>query len=473
MKCHDFFTIIVIIRLLVQSIFSAAAVSAQYSMEIGKPNNQVRVMGFLTADSGQVLPAKKTLSPYYGPAGQICFDKFGDKNVYYNNGTGWVKLLSTSTGGYVSNVSSGYGLLGGPITSTGTLSVDTATIYHGIYNYLSAGTDISMSSTGKITNTAPDQVVAMASGYGIFNTGTYPSFSTKVDTATIFSKLAATFGNGYGLLYSGRIYSLDSTTIFPKIISTIGSGTGINISGRTITNTAPDQTVAINSGYGIFATGTYPTFTIKTDTATIYAGALAKLSPGIGISIFGAVITNTNPVPVGSIELYPSNMPPSGWLICDGSSVLRATYPALFTVIGSLYGAVDSTHFSLPDFRQRFPLGKAASGTGNALAATGGSIDHTHTISHTHQIDPPITTTSSAGAHNHGGVTGGPSATQNNTALLNLTPVPSVTHTHTISTDGAHTHTLDITAFTSGTESTPNSGSNNPPFLVVNFIIKY
>lgn len=41
-----------------------------------------------------------------------------------------------------------------------------------------------------------------------------------------------------------------------------GSGIGYNSSTGVITNTAPDQTVVINSGTGINATGTYPNFTI-------------------------------------------------------------------------------------------------------------------------------------------------------------------------------------------------------------------
>ncbi|MBI1996528.1 MAG: hypothetical protein HYS66_08675, partial [Deltaproteobacteria bacterium] len=44
-----------------------------------------------------------------------------------------------------------------------------------------------------------------------------------------------------------------------------------------------------------------------------------------------------------------------------------------------------STTFTLPDLRQRFVLGVAASGTGSTLGGVGGGIDHTHTgPSHTH-----------------------------------------------------------------------------------------
>jgi microcystin-dependent protein len=62
-------------------------------------------------------------------------------------------------------------------------------------------------------------------------------------------------------------------------------------------------------------------------------------------------------VPSGSIVAYGSNTAPTGWLACDGSSVLRADYPALFAAIGTGYGAADGTHFNVPDFRGRFLRG--------------------------------------------------------------------------------------------------------------------
>ena len=113
-------------------------------------------------------------------------------------------------------------------------------------------------------------------------------------------------------------------------------------------------------------------------------------------------------VPAGAIFLWGSTTAPSGYLICDGSAVARSTYSAIFAVIGTTYGTGDgSSTFNLPDLRQRFPLGKAASGTGNALAATGGAIDHVHTgPSHTHTI-------TTSGTHTHGPGTlntGGPDA---------------------------------------------------------------
>lgn len=65
------------------------------------------------------------------------------------------------------------------------------------------------------------------------------------------------------------------------------------------------------------------------------------------------------------------------WLLCDGSSLLRTGYAELFSVIGTTYGAVDGTHFSLPDLRGRVAVmvdGSAGRLTVSAdtLGSTGG-----------------------------------------------------------------------------------------------------
>lgn len=95
---------------------------------------------------------------------------------------------------------------------------------------------------------------------------------------------------------------------------------------------------------------------------------------------------------------------PFGTLLCDGSSLLRAAYPLLFSVIGTKFGSVDSTHFNLPDHRGRMPMG-AGQGSGLSLRAIGdlvGAETVGVTISnmpaHTH---PSGSSTSSTGYHEH------------------------------------------------------------------------
>jgi microcystin-dependent protein len=76
--------------------------------------------------------------------------------------------------------------------------------------------------------------------------------------------------------------------------------------------------------------------------------------------------------PIGAIFEWPTATIPDRWLLCDGQSLLRATYPALFDVLGTSYGAVDGTHFNVPDMRGRSPMMPGA-GVVNALAQQAGT----------------------------------------------------------------------------------------------------
>lgn len=85
--------------------------------------------------------------------------------------------------------------------------------------------------------------------------------------------------------------------------------------------------------------------------------------------------------PIGSILPYGGTTAPSGWMICNGASLLRTDYAELFAVIGTAFGSADSTHFNIPDLRGEFLRGAGTnshSGQGN-----GGSVGQ-------HQDGTPI-----------------------------------------------------------------------------------
>jgi hypothetical protein len=85
--------------------------------------------------------------------------------------------------------------------------------------------------------------------------------------------------------------------------------------------------------------------------------------------------------PTGTVKMHAGASAPPGYLLCQGQAVSRATYAALFAVIGAGDG---STTFNLPDLRDRMPMGASAS---RALGSIGGSFS---------------ATTASAGIHDHG-----------------------------------------------------------------------
>lgn len=62
--------------------------------------------------------------------------------------------------------------------------------------------------------------------------------------------------------------------------------------------------------------------------------------------------------PSGTIVAFGGQNPPAGWLECNGATVSRSSYPALFAALGTNWGAGDgSTTFGLPDLRGQFLRG--------------------------------------------------------------------------------------------------------------------
>jgi len=130
--------------------------------------------------------------------------------------------------------------------------------------------------------------------------------------------------------------------------------------------------------------------------------------------------------------------------------VSRTTYASLYAVLGNSYGAGDgATTFNVPDLRQRFPLGKAAAGTGATIGGTGGAIDHVHDLDG-----------SGAGA------------------AIRLSATSLATEVATMSgyTDNrvasGLTTTATANAQTAGARLHGDTDTANPPYQVVNYIIR-
>lgn len=204
-------------------------------------------------------------------------------------------------------------------------------------------------------------------------------------------------------------------------------------------------------------------FTLKTSAGVVISGyPIDNISvPDIAAPAAAAE------VPTGSILPYGGSTAPTGYLLCDGSAVSRSQYAALFAILSTAYGVGNgSTTFNLPDLRQRFPLGKSTSGTGATLGSTGGTIDHSHAgPSHSH--GPSLLTIASSGAHTH--TTGAPIETAADVQNGSGEAAAASPHTHNIASSGAHVHAITGTTDAGGTG---NTGTANPPFSTVTYVVK-
>lgn len=62
--------------------------------------------------------------------------------------------------------------------------------------------------------------------------------------------------------------------------------------------------------------------------------------------------------PAGAIAFVCQSTAPTGWIKANGAAISRTAYSALFTAIGTTFGAGNgSTTFNLPDLRGEFPRG--------------------------------------------------------------------------------------------------------------------
>ncbi|MBK8396742.1 MAG: tail fiber protein [Leptospiraceae bacterium] len=135
-------------------------------------------------------------------------------------------------------------------------------------------------------------------------------------------------------------------------------------------------------------TGTYNTFS---DGETLTAGKLNQNFESLRIAISSTV---------GTISAYGGSSAPTGWLLCDGTSVSQTTYADLYAVIGCNFGC-SGANFSLPDLRGRFLRGRDGgagrdpdSGSRTFMSTGGNTADNVGSVqvdelkSHNHGIMP-------------------------------------------------------------------------------------
>jgi microcystin-dependent protein len=242
-----------------------------------------------------------------------------------------------------------------------------------------------------------------------------------------------------------------------------------------------------------------PTFTgtvVLPSTTSI--GTITSTELGYVDGVTSAIQTqlNTN-TPVGSMIMWATSTPPTGWLLCDGQST--SGYTALAAVVGA----------NVPDLRGRIPMG-AGTGTGltartlgtqlgvesvTLTSAQSGSPSHDHGVTSVGGGGHTATGSISTGGHGHTLTMEFSGTASHDHAISGISnPRPAMksdgTGSGTITnSDGTavagvgdlggsasvgvadHGHSIDITPSTATDAAAAHT--NIQPSTVVNFIIKH
>lgn len=188
--------------------------------------------------------------------------------------------------------------------------------------------------------------------------------------------------------------------------------------------------------------------------------------------------------PVGTIIMRANTTIPTGWLLCDGRSVLQADYPALYAHLGSTYGAT-APNFNLPPLvvSATNTLARIPVGTVSSEPTYPSTFGHNHgtttfnfpanvasgAFSHVHNANTYGTNAEATQSHSHntaGGLAGNAATNSTNNLRLSsnlATQYLNDNHSHTNSTNyslgnnsavnNAHGHNIDL----HGTESSSHT----------------
>ena len=334
--------------------------------------------------------------------------------------------ITAATGAFSSNVTSS-----GTLTVTGAINSSSNVVADGTLSIATGKFAVDSSgNVTKVNNVTTSWPAAQgAANAALINDGSGTlSWGAAPPTGTVAAYAGRTAPSGWLFCDGSAVSRTTYSTLFTTIAPSLGTFT-VTIASPGVFTLTSHGLVAGDAVY-FTTTGALPT---GLTANTLYY----VISTGLTTNAFEVSTT-------------------TGGSAVNTSGTQSGTHTAVFCPYGLGDG---STTFNVPDTRQRFVLGKAASGTGNTLAAKGGAIDHTHTV-------PSLSIPSlSIPALSVPGLTITFTTRQIDGTQATQGVVDSIT-----SPTGTGVTGTGVTG--TGVTGTGTSGSNNPPYLVFNHIIK-
>ena len=288
---------------------------------------------------------------------------------------------------------------------TGTVVLTTTNIAEGTNLYYtdararasnSAGTGISYdNSTGIITNSAPDQTVALTAGTGISTSGTYPNFTITntspslggdvVGPSSATDNAVARFDTTTGKLLQNSVVTIGDTGATTGI-TTLSASTSVttpivqasNSSGLALKNSGGTTQMSVGAGGGD---------NMSINVSTNLNGTNAQ----IDISPIGTGHVHIKPSGTGAVEIAPTSAGTMNNMVIGGTTPLAITGT---TITATTFSGSGASLTSIPNSA----LVNSAITINGSSVSLGGSTTVTATATNALTIGSYLTGTSYNGS---------------------------------------------------------------------------
>jgi len=254
----------------------------------GNPTIAIADNPVIPGTGAMTVPVGTTAQQPGGSAGQFRYDSTMDAFYGYSAGA-WRQFSLT---GGVTQVNTGTGLTGGPITSTGTISIANTGVTAATYGSATESAQIAVNAQGQITSASnvtitPGGIGAVASVSGTANEIT----ATGTTNVTLSLPSALTFT---GKTVTGGTFNMTAATVGSDTVATLTATqtlTNKTMSGASNTFSNIPNSALTNSSITIGSTAVSLGSTLSTLTGTSISGSTNTLSNIGNSSLTNSAIT--------------------------------------------------------------------------------------------------------------------------------------------------------------------------------------